>query len=93
MAKFSSWKMWTLQEDPLTFQVLDLVGDLFSAISFLGFPGKEDLDLVLDLILDLVLELGFVLDLDLLDQFFSTIYFVGFGSLLGYLGNLGISTL
>ena len=51
---------------------MDLVGDLFSAISFLGFgflvlvPGKEDLDLVLDPVL-VVLDLGFGLDLKLLD--------------------------
>ena len=72
---------------------MDLVGDLFSAISFLGFgflvlvPGKEDLDLILDPAL-VVLDLSFGLDLDLLGQFFSTIDFVGFGNLSP--GNLGI---
>ena len=69
---------------------MDLVVDLFFAISFLGFPGKEDQDLVLDPVL-VVLDLGFGLNLDLLDQFFSTIDFAVFGNLSP--GNLGISTL
>ena len=90
MAKFSSWNIWTLQEDSSTFSDLDLVVDLFSAISFLGFPGKEDLDLVLDPVL-VVLDLGFGLNLDLLDQFFLTIDFAVFGNLSP--GNLGILTL
>ena len=69
---------------------MDLIVDLFSAISFLGFPGKEDLDPILDPVL-VVLDLGFGLNLDLLDQFFSTIDFAVFGNLSP--GNLGISTL
>ena len=88
MAKFSFWKSWTSQEDLLTFWVLDLIGDLFSLTSFVVFPGKVDLDLVLVPVLDLVLELGFGLDLDLLYQFFSTIDFVGFWNLSSE--NLGI---